>query len=220
MVKKALTAVLVLLACCSILAATDQKDKTAKPKPAKKNPAVVVLDMDRLVKESTLAQKYQGEIKAMNDSLQAQFQPRMQAFQQKRNEYQADEAKLSPEEKDRRQKELQALQQQVMDVQQKSRADLQKKQEATSKLFHDHLMNLIKSLAQENGWDLIVNRSEEVSIWSSEALDNTDFVLEKLNSLPDPPAPKADTSADPQAPTPQPAAVPAPPPPAPQPDNK
>jgi Skp family chaperone for outer membrane proteins len=169
-----------------------------------------MIDMGKVFRESKLSKQIQAEFKAWDDSVRGQAQPKITLMQQKQQALQDSQSKLSAGEKDKLGKEVQDLQSELNTIQSKARQEYQEKQGAATQKMQAKLQPVIEALATENEWDLVMNKADQNAVWSSEALDQTDLILAKLDAqTPDAPAPAAV----------QPAASPAPAPPA-QPTGK
>jgi hypothetical protein len=124
-----------LLAASVALAADPPKAPPKAEKPTKKSPTVVFVDLRRVLQNSELFGRIQANLKFAEDAAAAATKPKFQELNERRMAYSAQEAKMNPEEKEKRGKELQALQQEVGDLQQRLKADLQKKQEEANKVI-------------------------------------------------------------------------------------
>jgi Skp family chaperone for outer membrane proteins len=207
-------AALFAVATAATLAADAPKPAAqAKPKPTKKSVVVVAIDMNKIKQDSQLAQRLGNDLTAAENALRTQMQPKIQEFQQKRQAFNAAPETMPASEKESKGKELQAMQQDLMAMQDKAKGDMQAKQEAAIKYFTETLKGVVEKLAKENGWDFTINKSEDISLWTSEAVDQTDIVLERLNALPIPsPLPTAAAAAPkvPEVPVTQAIPLPAP----------
>ena len=63
----------------------------------------------------------------------------------------------------------------------------QERQRAASQKFQSKLQPILDQLGKENGWDVILNKSEQ-TVWTNSALDITDVVLKRLDAATDAPA--------------------------------
>lgn len=138
-------------------------------KPAKKNPVIVTIDLDRITKESKAGKTRYAEIKKWAEA-------RQEEIGKKVAEIRAAEAmgKTSG-------RRLQAMQDEVGRMGKQSQEEFNKRRmqaaDEMTKLFDP----LIDKLAKQNGWDVVLNKVPQVSVWTSDALDETDYVIAQLN---------------------------------------
>ena len=190
----------ILLATAVLMSAVSATAQAPKVKPTKKKVVVVMIDMGRIYRESKLSKQIMAELKTWDDSIRSQAQPKVELLKQKQQALQDGQSKLSAEEKDKLNKETQALQTELSGIQSKARQEGQEKQGAATQRMQDKLQPAIEALANENEWDLVMNKTDQNAVWSSEALDQTDLILAKLDAATsDAPAPVA---AQPAAPPP------------------
>ena len=192
-----------LLAASAALAADAPTPAPKTTKPTKKSPTVVFVDVRRILQESTLFQHLQANLKAADEAASAATKPKFQELNERRMAYMAQESKMTPEEKEKHGRELQALQQEAGDMQQRLKADFQKKQEEANGIIQQAFEEVLGALGKESGWDAVVSKSPDVTLWTSDAVDQTEVVLDRLNARPLPNSPLvAPVPAAPAAPQP------------------
>ena len=178
--KKSLLAA-ILLACLSLACKAPNAPATQSggtgPKPAKKDPVVVVLEMDKIMGESKLSKDLHAELKSWADSKQAELRARGEAIR-------AAEASKSA-----KPAELDAMKREIMEMQEMAKQEYQQRQMSAAERMKQAFGPLVVNLAKENGWDVVMNKSSEGTIYTGEALDQTDYVLAKLNAATDAKAP-------------------------------
>jgi Skp family chaperone for outer membrane proteins len=195
------TCVAAVLAATLCLAAA--APAAAKVKPTKQKVVVVVVDMNKIFQESKLSKQIQAEFKAWDDGIRLQAQPKLDLLKQKQQALEAGKATLPEAERTKLEKEIQGIQQEVSQIQAKARQEYQERQNAAAQRMQAKLAPILEALGAEYGWDVVVSRGEQNILWSSEAVDHTETLMERMNAeTPDAPAP---------APAPAPAATPAPP---------
>ncbi len=151
-------------------------------KPAVKNPVVVVLDVQRIMKEAKPSQEIQKNLNDWAESTMAEMRAKMEAFQKAKAEKKFSRTRLAAMEKD------------LQDLRQKDNEEYQKRRQAAADKMKGIMDPLIEKLAKENGWDVILNKVDQVTIWSSSALDQTDYVIQQINKT------KVDTGKKAEAP--------------------
>jgi Skp family chaperone for outer membrane proteins len=164
-----------LLAACKGPSAPATPSGSAGPKPAKANPVVVVLDMNRLIGESQLSKTIDQELRSWAEAKQAELQGRAQSAQQ------ALGTGAKPA-------EVEAMKRELYRMQEAAKQEFQQRQTAAAERLKQAFDPLIQSLAKENGWDVVLNKNEQLTIYVGETLDQTDFVLARLNAAPAPAA--------------------------------
>jgi|WetSurMetagenome_2_1015567.scaffolds.fasta_scaffold19591_3 outer membrane protein len=179
--KKTLLAV-TFLACtalaCKSTGAPATKAGEGGPKPAKANPVVVVLNMDKIMGESTLSKSLHTELKAWADAKQSELRSKTEAIQ----------AALAN--KSKKPAEIDGMKRDLMQFQEAANQEYKQRQTSAADRMKGTFGPLVVSLAKENGWDVVINKSSDATIYTGEALDQTDFVLAKLNAALDKKAPE------------------------------
>ena len=100
--------------------------------------------------------------------------------------YQTEQIFLSADMKERREAEILAKEQEVLELKRKyfgQDGEWYKKRESLLKPIQDEVYNAIQDIANENRYDVVKDRSSEPSlIYMSSKLDISDQVLEKLGA--------------------------------------
>ena len=100
--------------------------------------------------------------------------------------YQTEQIFLSADMKERREAEILAKEQEVLELKRKyfgQEGEWYKKREALLKPIQDEIYNAIQGIANEKGYDVVKDRSADPSlIYMSGKLDISDQVLEKLGA--------------------------------------
>ena len=147
----------------------------AGPKPLKTNPVVVVLDMERLIGDSNLSKTIGDELRSWGEGKQAELQARAQSIQTA----QAGQAKPA---------EVETMRRELYQMQEMAKQEYQQRQVDAAERLKKTFDPLVRSLAEENGWDVVLGKNSQGTIYAGEALDQTDFVLARLNAAPAVPA--------------------------------
>ncbi len=149
-------------------------------KPAVKNPVVVVLDVGRIMKEAKPSKTLQKSLNDWAESTMTELRAKMDAYQKAKAD-----GKLSP-------KRMAAMEKELEDLRQKSNEEYQKRRQEAADKMKATFDPLIEKLAKENGWDVVLNKVDQVTVWSSDALDQTDYVIQQLDKM------KVDTNKEQQ----------------------
>lgn len=140
-------------------------------KPVVRNPVVVVLDVGRIMKEAKPSQDLQKSLNNWAEETMTELRAKMAAYQQAKAE-----KKLSP-------KRLAAMEKELQDLRQKSNEEYQKRRQEAADKMKATFDPLIDKLAKKNGWDVVLNKVDQVTVWSSSALDQTDYVIKELDKM-------------------------------------
>jgi Skp family chaperone for outer membrane proteins len=80
------------------------------------------------------------------------------------------------------------MKQQWAQVRQQAQEQVEARQRKAEADIHGMIEESLKTLAREQGWDLVLRKDPRISPWSSDALDKTDLVIKRLDAAA-PPAP-------------------------------
>jgi Skp family chaperone for outer membrane proteins len=185
MKKPVMVTIPVLMVAMAIFGSSPQKE-ALQEKPTKKNPVVVFVDLKRLLSESKLFRQLDARIKAVVNAADATFSSKYEEFSQKKQAFLDEEAKMTPTDRDRRDKELRILETEIADHQKQVKELYQSKEADADRVFQSALDEVIAQLSKELGWDVVLNRSFPSVIWNSAPLDQTDIILKRLNDAPFP----------------------------------
>ena len=183
--KKTLCAAMLtvtLLACKP--AAPEKAAGPGGPKPPKKNPVVVVVDLERVVKETKVSQQIQADLSAWGENMRREIQGKAELLKQKDGEFRAQAPKMSPDLRATRIHELEAMQQELQQLQSQAQQELERRRNLAGQKMTENFQPLVSQLARENGWDVVLNKSEQFTIFSNDVMDQTDFVIQRLNAAP------------------------------------
>ncbi len=176
--RKILALVLVsfLAVACKTANPAGPATSSTGAKPAKANPVIVVLNVERIMHESKLSKDIQADLKSWAEGIQGQLQSRAEVIRKA----EAGKSK-SP-------KELDAMKGELFQMQQQAKNEFQQRQEAAADQMKKAFDPVVQRLAKENGWDVVLNENEQITIFASNALDQTDYVIQQLNAAPAPTA--------------------------------
>ena len=175
------------------LAADTRQPASAQPTPIPTNRPVVVLDGLKIYHESKLSLQLQKDLQGWQETAKAEMQPKIDDLRKRQAELQDQASKLSPADKEKKTKEMQDLQQALYQQQRQLQQEGQERQRAASQKFQAALSPIVEQLARENGWDVVLNKSEQTAVWTNSAVDITDVVLRRMDAAtpaPAAPAPK------------------------------
>jgi Skp family chaperone for outer membrane proteins len=186
MIRRAVFTLVIFTTTLALIAADSRQPN---PVPASKH-AVALVDVARVSRECKLAQKLSEEFRAWRASYDAEMNPKLELLKQKQEAYQKDQEKLPADEKDKRTKELQALQQEIFQKQREAQQEFkQREQEAGAKL-QAQVMPILAAMGAQNGWDVILNKGDQ-TLWMANGVDVTDEVIRRLDETMPPESPAA-----------------------------
>ena len=131
------------------------------------------------------------ELQTLQNQLKKQYDNKVAEFQKKLQEYQQFGATVPDAVKQNSERELQQLQQNIQNLEQDSQTDLQKKQFSLMEPVYTKVGKAIEDVAKENGFSLVLNQQVsglDVILFGDEKLDVSDLVLKKMGVTPTPPA--------------------------------
>lgn len=122
---------------------------------------------------SQLSEKWQNEVEAIQQEAQNMYKT-----------YQSDLVFLSAEMKTKREEAIVRKEQEAQDVKRKyfgAEGELYKKRESLMKPMQDEIYNVVKTVAEEKGYQVVVDRASAMSIiFASPKIDISNEVLLKL----------------------------------------
>lgn len=180
-----------------VLAADPRQPAPAAATPQGKPHTVAIIDMARVFRESKAALQIQAQFKAWQDGILAEVQPKIDQLKKEQAELQDPASKLSAADKEKKTKEMEALQQDLGQRQRQAQQEFQAKQQAAGAQLRSEVDPILDQLGKENGWDVILNKGEQ-TLWTADGVDQTDLLIQRLNAAT--PAPAQAPAAAPAAP--------------------
>lgn len=123
-----------------------------------------------------------SDLQAYQTQLTKQGQQKVQELQTKAAELdkKKEQGTISPKDYEEQMTKLQALDQEIKELEQKIYADLSKRKEELYKPILDKVNEAMKVVAKENGFSLVLDTSTGVLLYADESLDVTKLVRAKL----------------------------------------
>jgi len=150
-------------------------------------------DVEYIFSQMPEAKQIENELQTLQTQLKKQYDNKVAEFQKKLQEYQQYGATVPDAVKQNSERELQQLQQNIQKLEQDSQADLQKKQVSLMEPVYAKVGKAIEDVAKENAFSLILNQQIsglDVILFGDEKLDVSDMVLKKMGVTPTVAAPK------------------------------
>jgi outer membrane protein len=198
----------------SLLAASLAAVVSAQSAPTGAAPAgpirIAVIDVERLVRDSSLGKEAFNRVKKVNDDKKAEadrLQKELRDLEQKL----ADQGQaLTDEKRDQLQKQYQEKAIDFKSFQEKASRDLDQAQKKELAQLEQRVFPIITQLGKERGYTLIFNKFQSGLVFADEAADITDDVLKRFNTtVAVPPPAAAAKGAAPAAAAPAPTKPPA-----------
>ena len=148
--------------------------------------SVAYVDMQYILKNLPQYETANDQLNMISKRWQKDIDAAQQEAKILISNYQTEQIFLSTEMKQRREEEILAKEQQVLELKRKyfgQEGEWYKKREALLKPIQDEIYNAIQDIANEKRYDVVKDRSAEPSlIYMSSKLDISDQVLEKLGA--------------------------------------
>jgi outer membrane protein len=146
-------------------------------------------DVEYIFSQMPEAKQIDNELQTLQGQLKKQYDAKVAEFQKKLQEYQQFGATVPDAVKQNSERELQQLQQNIQKLEQDSQTDLQKKQVSLMEPVYAKVGKAIEDVAKENAFSLILNQQIsglDVILFGDEKLDVSDLVLKKMGVTPTP----------------------------------
>jgi outer membrane protein len=148
--------------------------------------SVAYVDMQYILKNLPQYETANDQLNMISKRWQKDIDAAQQEAQILATNFQTEQIFLSPEMKQRREEEILAKEQEVLELKRKyfgQDGEWYKKRESLLKPIQDEIYDAIQDIANEKRYDVVKDRSAEPSlIYMSSKLDISDQVLEKLGA--------------------------------------
>ena len=148
--------------------------------------SVAYIDMQYILKNIPQYETANEQLNMISKRWQKDIDAAQQQAKVLVSNYQTEQIFLSQEMKQKREEEILAAEQEVLELKRKyfgQDGEWYKKREALLKPIQDEIYNAIQEIANEKRYDIVKDRSSEPSlIYMSSKLDISDQVLEKLGA--------------------------------------
>jgi outer membrane protein len=146
-------------------------------------------DVEYIFSQMPESKAMESDLQAMQTQLKKSYDGKVAEFQKKLQEYQQFGATVPDAVKQNSERELQQLQQNIQKFEQDSQADLQKKQAQLLEPIQLKVGKAIEDMAKENGFTFVLISQiggVDVILYADEKLDVSDLVLKKMGITPAP----------------------------------
>lgn len=141
-----------------------------------KAPAVVVVNVDRVAKESVRGKQIIKEVEEFAGSVEGKLNDLLQQIQAASQDPRKNPAAVAQ------------MKQQWAQLRQQAQEQVEARQRKAEADIHQMIEESLKTLARDQGWDLVLRKDPRISPWSSDALDKTDLVIKRLDAAAPPAA--------------------------------
>lgn len=144
-------------------------------------------DVEYILSQMPELKPIDAELQTLSTQLKKQYDSKVAEFQKKLQEYQQFGATVPDAVKQNSERELQQLQQNIQKLEQDSQNDLQKKQIALMEPVYAKIGKAIEDVAKENAFSMIINQQIsqlDVILFADEKLNVSDLVLKKMGVTP------------------------------------
>ena len=143
-----------------------------------------LIDMEYILKNIPAYEMTNAQLSQLSDKWQNEVEAIQQEAQNMYKTYQSDLVFLSAEMKTKREEAIVRKEQEAQDVKRKyfgAEGELYKKRESLMKPMQDEIYNAVKTIAEEKGYQVVVDRASAMSIiFASPKIDISNEVLLKL----------------------------------------
>ncbi|MFZ2906925.1 MAG: OmpH family outer membrane protein [Cyclobacteriaceae bacterium] len=148
-------------------------------------------DVEYIFSQMPESKAMESDLQTMQTQLKKSYDAKVAEFQKKLQEYQQFGATVPDAVKQNSERELQQLQQNIQKFEQDSQNDLQKKQAQLLEPIQLKVGKAIEDMAKENGFTFVLISQiggVDVILYADEKMDVSDMVLKKMGITPAPAA--------------------------------
>lgn len=139
-----------------------------------------VVDMQRAIQTSEAGKKAKSELEGAFNKKKKELQNEEVALKKMQEDFQKQQAALSDASKKKKQAEMQERFMKYQELLQKSQAEIQGKEQEMSKPIIARIRTIVADVAKKRNFTLVLEKNENVVIFSEEKDDITDDVLKQL----------------------------------------
>ena len=144
-------------------------------------------DVEYILSQMPEIKQMDAELQTLQTQLKKQYDTKVAEFQKKLQEYQQFGATVPDAVKQNSERELQQLQQNIQKFEQDSQGDLQRKQAQLLEPVQLKIGKAIEEMAKENSFSFVLSSQVggvDVILFGDEKLDVSDLVLKKMGITP------------------------------------
>lgn len=142
---------------------------------------VGVVDLYRVLNESEEGKKAVNELQSMLDSRQKTLEEKQRKIQTLKEEYDKKKAVLSEDARKSKEEEIERLGRELQRTAADYQVELQKKQNEITQSMLKEIRQIINDFAQKEGYSLILEKAEQLIIYTTKEVDITDKIIALFN---------------------------------------
>ena len=140
-----------------------------------------VVDLEQAITSTNEGREAREEFDRKKRLLEQQLIPLMEQYQEGLKEFEAKKFVLSDDAKFQKQLDMAELQNQIENKRKEVGGQLQLDRERLIKPLRDKLVKIVEEVGRDEGFSLILHRGAPGIMYTKEALDVTDMIIEKFN---------------------------------------
>jgi len=140
-----------------------------------------VVDLDQAVTSTEEGKQARDEFERKKREAEAQLQPLIERYQEKAKDLESKRFVLSDEVLREKQLDMVELRNQIESKQREIKGQLEIDRERIVGPLREKLVQVVEEVGREEGFSLILGRNAPGIMYSREALDITDIVIERFN---------------------------------------
>lgn len=140
-----------------------------------------VIDMQKCIQQSESGKKAKGELEGAFNKKKKELQDQEAALKKAQEEFQKKQGALSEAAKKEQQGKLQEKFMKYQELLQKSQAEIQKKEQDMSEPIIRKIREKVTEIAKKKSLNLVLEKNENIVIFSDDKFDLTEEVLKAIN---------------------------------------
>lgn len=140
-----------------------------------------VVDLYRVLNESEEGKKAVGELQSMLEQRQKTLEEKQKKIQTLREEYEKKRSVLSEDARKAKEEEIERLGRDLQRTVADYQVELQKKQSEITQSMLKEIRQIINEFAQKEGYNLILDKAEQIILFTTPEVDITDKIISLFN---------------------------------------
>ncbi len=140
------------------------------------------VDMQRAIQETAAGKKAKAELEAEFNKRKKELEKQEAQLKKKSEDFEKRAMVLSEDVRAERQIELQQEMAKYRDLVGRSQMEIQKMERDLTQPILDRMGQVIEQIAKNDGYTLILERSEQSVLWANQDLDLTDRVIKEVDA--------------------------------------
>lgn len=142
--------------------------------------SIAVVDVDKILTESNVAQNLQKQVQSEREKLQAEFSGYEQSLRDNEQQLIKDRANMTPEEFEKKRDEFQKELQETGSVVQVKKRKLERAMVIATSRLRDEILKIVAAMAEAKNIDVVMTRQNIVLV--AKRLDMTEEVMTTFNA--------------------------------------